>query len=101
MAACHLAMQSGSGVHDQLVNRPAEECNDARLMVNPGNPECSYAIHKLTGTNQGACAPATTMPLNAATLSAAEIQIIYDWICDGAPSNERYRRSDEARPALQ
>ncbi len=78
-------MNSGSGVRDQLVGRIAEECTDLRLMVNPFNPECSYAIHKLTGTNK--CTPATTMPLNSPKLSDAEIQTIYDWICEGAPSN--------------
>ena len=84
-AACHLAMQSGSGVVDQLVNRIAEECSDLRMMVNPGDPEGSYVIHKLT--NHNLCSPATTMPLNGATLPASEIQTIYDWICEGAPSN--------------
>jgi hypothetical protein len=86
-AACHLAMQNGSGVHDQLVGRIAEECNDLRLMVNPGHPECSYAIHKLTGTNSMGCSPATTMPLDNTPLTTAQIQTIYDWICEGAPSN--------------
>lgn len=82
---CHLAMASGSGVRDQLVNRVAEECNDLRLMIKPGDPEHSYAIHKLT--NHNLCFPATTMPLNSKMLSTAEIQTIYDWICQGAPDN--------------
>jgi hypothetical protein len=85
MAACHLAMQSGNGVYDQLVNRVAEECDDLRLMVNPGHPESSYVIHKLTAHNL--CSPATTMPLDSAPLSPAHIQTIYDWICEGAPQN--------------
>jgi hypothetical protein len=85
MAACHLAMVSGSGVYDQLVNRPAEECNDPRLMINPSDPEHSYVINKLTGHNL--CSPPTTMPLDSAQLPAADIQTIYDWICEGAPEN--------------
>jgi hypothetical protein len=85
MAACHLAMQSGSGVHDQLVGRIAEECLDVRLMVQPGDPEHSYVIHKLT--NHNLCTPPTTMPLNQPPLSTKDIQTIYDWICQGAPSN--------------
>jgi hypothetical protein len=84
---CHLAMQSGSGIHDQLVGRVAEECSDLRLMVNPGDPEHSYVIHKLTNHNLATCAPVTTMPLDQAMLPANEIQTIYDWICQGAQTN--------------
>ena len=54
-------------------------------MIQPGDPEHSYAIHKLT--NHNLCTPATTMPLNAPRLPDSQIQIIYDWICTGAPSN--------------
>jgi hypothetical protein len=82
-AGCHLAMQSGPGVYDQLVNRIAEECDDLRMMVTPGDPEGSYVIHKLTGHNL--CSPATTMPLEQPMLAAADIQTVYDWICEGAP----------------
>jgi hypothetical protein len=86
-AGCHAAMSTGPGVTDQLVGRIAEECNDLRLMVNPGDPEASYVIHKLTGKNLSACSPITTMPLGEAMLSAAHIQTIYDWICEGAPND--------------
>ncbi len=85
MAACHLAMVSGPGVYDQLVNRVAEECDDLRMMIKPGDPEHSYVIHKLTDHNL--CSPATTMPLDSPQLPAAVIQTIYDWICEGAPEN--------------
>jgi hypothetical protein len=84
-AGCHLAMQSGSGVYDQLVNRIAEECDDLRMMITPGDPEGSYVIHKLTGHNL--CSPATTMPLQQTPLTEADIQTIYDWICEGCPQN--------------
>jgi hypothetical protein len=84
-AACHLAMQSASGVEDQFVNIISEECNDLRLMIKPGDPEASYVIHKLTDHNL--CSPPTTMPLDGGALSPGDIQTIYDWICQGAPSN--------------
>ncbi len=84
-SACHLAMASGNGVHDQLVDRVAEECTDIRMMVAPGDPEHSYVIHKLTGKNL--CAPPSTMPLDKPMLSAKDIQTIYDWICQGAQDN--------------
>jgi hypothetical protein len=84
-AACHLAMTSGPGIYDQLVNRVAEECDDLRMMITPGDPEHSYVIHKLTGHNL--CSPPTTMPLDQAQLGDADIQTIYDWICEGCPQN--------------
>jgi hypothetical protein len=84
---CHVAMNTGPNITDQLVGRIAEECPDLRFMVDPGHPEASYVIHKLTGKNLEACDPATTMPLNKAMLPAAHVQTIYDWICEGAPNN--------------
>jgi hypothetical protein len=80
-------MNSGTGVRNELVGIIAEECNDERLLINPGNPECSYAIHKLTGTNESGCSPMTTMPLGKSMLPASHIQTVYDWICAGAPNN--------------
>jgi hypothetical protein len=77
-------MTSGSGVVGQFVDRPSEECGN-RMMVNPGDPEGSYVIHKLTGKNL--CSPFSTMPLDKPTLSAADVQTVYDWICEGAPNN--------------
>jgi hypothetical protein len=86
LAACHLAMQSPSMMRSQFI-APCEECPDARMMINPGAPECSYMIHKLTGTNLSTCNPVSTMPSGKPKLSAAQIQTIYDWICEGAPNN--------------
>ncbi len=83
-SGCHLAMQTGGGVVNMLVGVIAEECNDERLMIKPCDPEHSYVIDKLTGHNLGACNPSTTMPLDSPMLGAADIQIIYDWICQGA-----------------
>ncbi len=81
---CHVAMHTAFGVYDMLVNRVAEQCLDNRLMVNPGDPEHSYVIHKMT--NHNVCT-GQTMPKGAALLPDEEIQIIYDWICTGAPDN--------------
>jgi hypothetical protein len=73
-------------MYSQFVSRIAEECNDLRLMISPGDPEHSYVIHKLTGRND--ChMPPTTMPANGPMLPAADIQVIYDWICEGALDN--------------
>jgi hypothetical protein len=84
MAACHTPMQSGSGLYDLLVNQISEECIDLRLEVKPGDPEHSYVINKLTGRNICSGVP---MPNGGSMLPAAQIQTIYDWICEGAPQN--------------
>lgn len=82
---CHLAMHSAPGVIDMMVNRIAEQCTDIRYMVNPGDPEHSYVIHKLT--NHNICAGTQPMPRDGKMLPDDQIQVIYDWICSGAPSN--------------
>lgn len=81
---CHVAMTTGNGVYDQMVNRIAEQCvPEVRLMVEPGNAERSYVIHKMT--NHNICT-GQTMPKDLALLPAKDIQVIYDWICVGAPN---------------
>jgi hypothetical protein len=83
-ASCHLAAKTANGVYDQFVNRIAEQCTDVRLMVKPGDPEHSYVIHKVT--NHNICT-GQSMPKDQAMLADAQIQVIYDWICTGAPNN--------------
>jgi hypothetical protein len=66
------------------VNQISEECSDLRLDVKPGDPEHSYVIDKLTGRNICSGVP---MPRGEPMLPAAQIQTLYDWICEGAPQN--------------
>lgn len=81
---CHVAMSTAGGVYDQMVNRIAEQCvPEVRLMVEPGNAERSYMIHKMVGKN---ICTGQTMPKDMNLLPAADIQVIYDWICVGAPN---------------
>jgi len=87
LSNCHAALDTAGGVENQLVGVVDEECSDGRLLINPDNPECSYVIHKLTGTNASGCLPATTMPLDASHLAPTDIQTIYDWICQGAKND--------------
>jgi hypothetical protein len=51
-------------------------------MIGPGDPEHSYVINKVTDKN--VCL-GVRMPNGKTPLTAAEIQVIYDWICEGAP----------------
>ncbi|APR74763.1 Chitinase [Minicystis rosea] len=83
-AGCHKAAATANGFYDQFVMRIAEQCLDNRLMVDPGKPEQSYLIHKLT--NHNICT-GQTMPKDEAMLPSDQVQILYDWICNGAPKN--------------
>ncbi len=62
-----------------LVNAPSVEVPTLRR-VEPGNPGASYLIQKLEGT----AAVGGRMPLNGPPLPAATIQVIRQWIADGA-----------------
>jgi hypothetical protein len=81
---CHVAAKTANGLYDQFVNRIAEQCSDSRLMIKPSDPEHSYVIHKIT--NHNICV-GQTMPKDQAMIDAAKVQVIYDWICTGAPNN--------------
>ena len=81
---CHKAVATAAGFHDQFVMRIAQQCLDSRLTIDPGKPEQSYLIHKIT--NHNICT-GQTMPKDQALLASDQVQLIYDWICSGAPKN--------------
>jgi hypothetical protein len=89
-SACHDATPSGalnllSGVaHARLVNQPSAYC-PAIDRVEPGRPDQSFLMWKLQGS--GACFFGSRMPLGGAALDADELQLISDWIGNGAPNN--------------
>jgi hypothetical protein len=59
----------------------ADECCDQISMIEPGHPERSYVLDKLSGTHlcQG-----RQMPLDQPAFTPDDLQTIADWICDGA-----------------
>jgi hypothetical protein len=67
-----------------IVGVASTQCS-ATLLVKPGAPSESYLVHKLQGS--GACFMGTRMPKPPATLSTPQIQLVRDWIANGAPSN--------------
>jgi hypothetical protein len=73
-----------SEARENLVNVHASEVDMA--LVEPGAPQRSWLIRKLTGDftgiDCGSCK--TTMPLAGARPSAAELEIIRAWIAAGA-----------------
>lgn len=84
-SGCHSGGAPAAGLNLQAGNAYAElvgiaSSQDAGLMrVNPGNPDDSYLIRKLEGT----ASSGQQMPPGA-PLAQAEIDVIRQWITDGA-----------------
>lgn len=86
--SCHAGAAARNGLrlddaqtsYDNLVNVRATEY-PVLFRVAPGNPDDSYLIHKLEGTQ----AVGDRMPLGQPPLSAETIAVIRDWITQGAP----------------
>ncbi len=80
---CHgLSMTSPARTYAFLVNQYSLECDDARPLVAPGDPEHSYLVDKIRGTHLCAGHP---MPRGIGNrLSPDQIRTVTDWICEGA-----------------
>jgi len=74
-----------------LVNVASTE-DGTVLRVEPGNPDNSYLIHKLEGT----ASFGGQMPLNGTPLAQATINVIRQWIIDGA-IDDRVQSADPIR----
>jgi len=87
-AACHAGSSAPLGfrldegfAYDMLVNTASVEV-PALLRVSPRNPDQSYLIQKL----EGHAAVGGQMPLGQAPLPQATIDVIREWIANGAPA---------------
>jgi hypothetical protein len=84
--ACHVGATAPVGLRLDAANSytllvgVASVQEPAFLRVQPSNPGNSYLIRKLEGTQT----VGARMPLNGTPLSAADIQVIRQWITDGA-----------------
>lgn len=83
---CHVGATAPLGLrldaangYDLLVNRPSVQ-QPSLLRVDPFNPNLSYLIQKLEGTG----ATGGQMPLGAPALPQADINIVRQWIAEGA-----------------
>jgi hypothetical protein len=86
---CHSGAAAPQGLrldsaasYAMLVNAPSVEA-PALLRVAPGDPDRSYLIHKL----EGRATVGGRMPLNLPPLPDATIQVIRQWISDGAQAS--------------
>jgi len=84
---CHIGANAPQGLrldaansYALLVNVASNEV-PALLRVNPGNPDQSYIVQKISGT----AAVGGRMPLGQAALPQDRIDLIRQWIAAGAP----------------
>jgi hypothetical protein len=89
--ACHDAIQPQQGLdlvtghaYAQLVSVASTECSTS-MLVKPGAPSDSYLVVKLAGG--GTCSTGSRMPKAATAWSSDQIQLVRDWIANGAPNN--------------
>jgi hypothetical protein len=89
-AQCHDANMPQQGLnltagaaYAAIVGIAATECTSTKLVA-PGQPDQSYLVFKLEGS--GTCFTGSRMPKGAA-LTAAQIQLVRDWVANGAPNN--------------
>jgi hypothetical protein len=83
---CHLGAAAPQGLrldsansYGMLVGVPSNE-SSSTLRVAPGDPDSSYLVHKLEGT----ASVGAQMPLGAPALDQVSIDVIRQWISDGA-----------------
>jgi hypothetical protein len=90
---CHgQLVNSAPAAYEFFVGKVADECTDGRQLAEPGHPERSYLVNKLTDT--ALCGDGVPMPKSGLAPGApwqklpdAQIQAIYDWICQGAKND--------------
>ncbi len=92
-AICHLTGEEQGNLalppakaYASLVNVKSTE-SPALTRVTPGQPDNSYLIAKLEGTQIRAGGKGARMPFAGAPLSAAQIKLFRDWIAAGAANN--------------
>lgn len=94
--ACHTgetARQGSSGLnlepgfaYGDLVSVLSRQVPEmARVM--PDDPDNSYLVHKLAGTHAEVGGRGTQMPRNMDPWTKEQIDLVRDWIAQGAPNN--------------
>ena len=93
LSGCHTGaspqqgMNLSSGLtHSNTVNVPSMEL-PSMDRIEPGQPNQSYLVHKIQGTQGTVGGTGAQMPLGRPPLSQANIDIIRAWIVDGAQDN--------------
>lgn len=70
---------------DSYMNLVGAQANEAALSrVEPGNPDASYMWHKIHGTQLDVGGSGSMMPLGAGMLPESTLNLIEQWILEGA-----------------
>ena len=92
LSGCHAGSSPAQGMNlssgqafANIVSVPSNE--SGLLRVKPSEPDSSYLVHKIQGTQSTVGGSGGRMPLGRAALSQAQIDIIRQWIADGAQNN--------------
>ena len=89
---CHQGSSGPAGLSLQantsyanLVNTKSTE--SPLMRVSPGSPDKSYLLNKVLGTQNQAGGGGAQMPFGASPLPQSQINLIQQWISQGAPNN--------------
>lgn len=92
-SSCHMTGQEAGAMrlipgraYDSLVGVPAADGADL-VRVKPGHPEDSYLYRKLKGSHYDVGGQGGRMPLGMPSLRQPQLQLIHDWIEQGAQNN--------------
>ena len=80
-----MALSAGQA-YDNIVGVSSAEL-PAMLRVSPSQPDNSYLVHKIQGTQLGVGGSGDRMPLGQPALSQSTIDLIRRWIAEGALRN--------------
>ena len=91
-SGCHAGASPQEGMnlsaglmHSNTVDVPSMESGLDR--IEPGQPDQSYLVHKIQGTQGTVGGSGVQMPFGGPALSQASIDIIRAWVADGAQDN--------------
>lgn len=92
--SCHDGVGPAGGLsllpdvaYGNLVAQASQDCGTAVRLVEPGQPDDSYLVWKLEGTDLDACYSGTRMPRGQNPLSVTQMHAIRSWIAAGALDN--------------
>jgi hypothetical protein len=91
-SGCHAGTNPAQGMnlsdgqaYANIVNVQSNE--SGLLRVKPGEPDSSYLVHKIQGTQGSVGGSGDQMPRGRTPLTQAQINLIREWITNGAEEN--------------
>lgn len=93
LSGCHAGTSPQQGqnlseglAYQAIVNVPANE-RAGMMRVRPSQPDSSYLVHKIQGTQASVGGSGGQMPLGGTPLSQSQVDLIRAWIAAGAKNN--------------